>query len=813
MRKSVRNTKSAGLRVAGAGNLRRDADRPEIWRRAGMPRAIATSDALPLAEVAPGGGTEKAVILAAGRALYVAFDPQGTPAGPLEAKRFYLGMLGGEPLEAETSVAGLVKIHCRRSAPEYVTYSSAGEFVLRGPLPELPPIAVRADQARVHYADTPAIRLSGATNGRDDSSIAGYDLPVITDRLLLAYSGLKLGVKNAGAAMQPVLARYRLRDSFGATVFLSSPVLLCAPSGFQAAVPFSFSSSDSMGSLLPGFIQCDSYHLAVNAPEPLPAPWDSIVASAEIEVSPQLDPVDAEGVCEGSVRLTGAANASASVCLPGIQPVLSARQAAARSLVADALARAESLLEPVAKIGRPFGGTLGAPGTDKYISMRRGYISAAGLASRPVTKTFVHGTTHTARLSLDGLSLRANPSTPLPKPTGVPALAAVLADAEGDWKGAVAVTLRRGDFPETLVTRTDASRACPVSLGPLLVYPDPDATELSVSMLRPDGSAVARTFPLTPIPEAGVAYWIDPAIARVALPKAPFGFEVPLESFNGSPAVNGVDVFVGEADTPAGSASFDAEVVAMADAPRSRSSWDFSRRRVLCFGSGGTEVLTIGADGVVRSRTLADRRPVLSPDAVARAGGKDGASVLAVAGDDLIRVSGTRIETLLPRCRAARPGWCARFDEIWLFGGDLGPRRLTADGEIIDACLPGISSDARCALWRGRLLIGSGGRLYDAATEDAPAALPFSLSFETAVGARPRALRADLAAGEIDGTISVEGHDGSEIFGPLAAFIAKGQVNRAMRFPLIAPSRRFLRLSVAGTASPDLRVNGLSLEI
>ncbi len=41
---------------------------------------------------------------------------------------------------------------------------------------------------------------------------------------------MKLTAKHVGGATQPVLARYRLRDIFGQTVYLSAPVLLAAPS-------------------------------------------------------------------------------------------------------------------------------------------------------------------------------------------------------------------------------------------------------------------------------------------------------------------------------------------------------------------------------------------------------------------------------------------------------------------------------------------------------------------------------------------------------------------------------------------------------
>ncbi len=820
-----RNTRVESFTVSEAANLRRDSREPHVWRRAGMPRLLATSEAMPLAEFPLPGSEGRAVLLAAGRALY-ASSVENAAADPLAAPRFFLGMLGAEPLEAETSVAGVVKIHCRRSAPEYVTYSAAGDFALRGPLPRLPQMGIRAAAADPRLCDTPVIKLTGATKIASGSAISNLDLSVITPRLLGSYDDLKRSVGNAGAGMQPVLARYRVRDVYGQTVYLSAPVLVCAPSGFQMARGFTLGSGDSMASISRGMVQCDCYHLAVSAPESLPAPWDAIAASAEIELSPQLDPVDAKGLCDGSYQPSGSGAHTATLYYPGIPSVLSARQAALRSMVANALARAGALLRPVSKIGRPFGGTLGAPGSDKYIRMSAGYIGAEELEALPEAPLFVPGATHTARLSADGLSLRANPSRPLPPPAPALALGAALAAAEGSWNGAVSVSLSRGPVPETVVCETAASRSCPLALGPLLVYPDAAATAMTVCIRRPDGSAVARSFPLTPVPQAGLAYWIDPAIARVTLPEAPSGYEVPLESFADSESPGLMEIFDGEADWPVDSARLGSEVVAMAELPRSRSSWDFSRRRVLCFGAAGSEMLTIGSDGRLRSTAVVDRRPVRSPEAVARAGGSDGAALLVVAGDDLLRISGSRIETLLARCGAARPGWCPPWNEIWLFGvsppgaglepggeSSPSPLRLLSDGTLVGADLPGIDSSATCRLWRGRLLIGCYGSLYDASAEEDAGSLPFRLSLDATIGVRPKALTARVFAAEITGSLSLSGHDGSEVFGSLGRFRVSGPLNGPLRLPLVALVRRYLRLTVSGSASPDLAIRGLSLEV
>lgn len=789
------------MKTSEISNLRRDPRQSEFWRRAGVPRPLATSESLPFVEIPLPGNSGKALLLAAGRALYYAIPELGRH--PLTAKRVYLGMLGGEPLEAETK-GNVVKLHCRRSAPEYVTFTPTGEFYLWGTLPKLPPLSVRAVDAATETCDTASVKLSASTKNRTDSAIALNDLRLVTPSLLGSYESLKQKVKGMGRGMQPVLARYRLRDSFGATVHLSAPQLLCAPSGFQMTGAFRFTTTDSMASLSAGQVSCKSYLVSVGVPESLPEPWDSIVASAEIELSPQLDPVDPAALCDGYRN-----DSQAFLHYPGIPSVETARKASLRVFVAEALARSENLLKPVSQIGRPFAG---ASGEQAYVRVPADYVPCDSLVSIPETKAVTIGATYSARLTLDNLSLRASPARRLPPAPSAETIAAAVATSAGSWKAAVAVELSRGSFPETVVSETSASNGCPVSFGPLLVYPDAAATKLSVCLMRPDGSSCFRSFPLTPLPAAGLAYWLDPEIAPPALSPSDFGYEVPLESFSDNPAEDVVEIYLGGSDSPASTAAFNSEILAMADAPRARASWDFSRRRVLCFGRDGTTLLTIDSAGKLRSRTLVDPRPVLSPDAVAPASANDGAAILSIAGGDLLRIAGNRVETVLSRCGAERPGWCGAFNEIWLFGTGNSPQRLTADGEIIRAELPGISSDARCALWRGELLIGSGGALYNASDEQPLPVLPFRLSLDTSLNAIPKILTAPIFAEKIEASVTLSGHNGSEIFGKIDGFDISGQVNAPLRLYLKAPRRDSLRITAAGNASPDLCIKPFNLE-
>ncbi len=799
-------------------NIRRDINDPAIWRRVGTPAEISATEALPFAEFNPFGGNARVLLLAAGRALYVSVAGlpglNGSATDPLRAPRVFLGMLGGEPLEIEHSTRGVVKVHCRRAPAEYLTFDASGAFTLRGPLPALPSLSIRPDIENTVYTDYSPMKLSGRSKSLSGSAIDPVDFEILSARFLETYNLLKCTTSNSYAALQPVLARYRLRDIFGHTVFLSAPALIAPDDGFQVVNPLRLTSSDQLATVNGGSFPVKTYRLSFTVPETLPAPWDSIVASVEIEATPQLDPVDPEALCQGSKSSV----AAAEVYLPGVPSVKSARIAYLRAFVVKALQRAEALMAPVGKLSFPFDGTLGSAGSRKYFRSPRAFATEKELDSAPVTPLSIPGATYAARLTADSLSLRALPAIPLPEPMAADGFGGAVAQGDGLWKSAVAVTISRAGSAETIVRESSAYRDAPLALGPLVVYPDADATELSINAIRSDGTAVARSFHLTPLPEAGLAYWIEPEIARVPLPTSPFGFEVPLDTRSAPIPRQVVEVFLrddqGRDDpaTPVTRVPISGSVEVLAEAPRARNSWDAARRRVLCLGSEGTRLLTFDSKGALRSSNIIDHRPVATPDAVTSADGPDGAMLLAVAGGDLVRFSGSSVATLLPRCGAERPGWSPRWREIWLFGADSPVRRLSDDGEILRSDLPGISTRARCRLWSGALLIAVGGALRDASDEAPTPSLPFRYALDREAPSPPKNLRAAIFDSDIDGAITLAGHNGSERFGHLASLKFRGQVNAPLRLPLVAPRRRYLRLSAEGRASPDLAIRSLYLD-
>lgn len=147
------------------------------------------------------------------------------------------------------------------------------------------------------------------------------------------------------------------------------------------------------------------------------------------------------------------------------------------------------------------------------------------------------------------------------------------------------------------------------------------------------------------------------------------------------------------------------EIVKVAPLPRSGSGWDFSRLKLLMFGTNGIMMATLNGKGEFHSVTTIDRRAVRNAGSVCEGTGEGGATLLAIAGGEIVELSGQKVTTLwtpgsLPRGRVGVQtlgslhaiGWEGKHREIWLADTER-LWRLTPSGrgkELIRAALPGI---------------------------------------------------------------------------------------------------------------------------
>lgn len=782
--------------------MRRDAVQPRLWRVA-LPPATVRSDgwrplqALTLPDLIQADGTGKGrrcVFWLSGGTLGVSF-PEGSA---LDGEVTAVGALGGTPLSFAVASPGVVRVGLRHAAPVYLTYGASGAFTLHGPMPMPAPMSFAAEGNTLLSEQVGAVALSGAP--LQGGALSDYDVRLVSKAFTDTYRRLLRRAADAGMLVHPVLMRYRLEDAAGDTLFLSPVVLVSGAEGFQCtgqtAQALSGTTSASGGAL-----QARGYTVRLLAPDrALASPWCDMVRRAVVEMSEEIDPVDADGLCTVAVTGTGTA-AAIQVSLPGA----AVRSGQARSgLVERALRGSLGRMKPVAVIDRPFSGGFAGKTVAPARELPGVTPSAAGAAPwRDGVSYAVAGTTA-------GLFCGASPLT---EGFGgyAPSQFATVRGGEGAWQGVAAVTLRRGNGAEELAVATAyGASGRPTVFSPVLSYPDPDATSLRLSVRDADGKVLTRVFPLVSWPEGGMAYWVSPGGETHPLlsSEAP-ALEVPAQAL--SPRLEEGTVAVALPDRPGTvlcrEKVADGAVIAVADAPRSAGSWDFSRRKLLVYGEGGTVLVTLDSRLSFHSSARLDLRPATW--AVPATGGK-GEVHLALAGGSLLEVGASGTRTLLREAQAASAGYDSLRHEYLLAGGGELPRRLDSEGELSGVLADGIGADASLMLWEGRPLLCSGPKMFDCSRDEEgveKVRCAFTERYAADCGASPGRLTLELSlpltAELAEGTVIVSADNGSGHAAPLVSLAVSGPLRSPLRVRVPAPCRTFLEVTFRGYLSPD----------
>lgn len=268
-------------------------------------------------------------------------------------------------------------------------------------------------------------------------------------------------------------------------------------------------------------------------------------------------------------------------------------------------------------------------------------------------------------------------------------------------------------------------------------------------------------------------------------------------------------------------------ICAVAPAPRGHSGWDFSRAKLLFFSEEGITLATVDAEGSFRATSRVDRRPVRSPLAVCHASDSAGAAIAAIAGDNLVVISGQRARTLchladIPGTVAAGATATLGYDpagrEYWVATGGRSIVRIAADGsESFGAEIPVMNcagdaefSDAvnpfAFALWQGELIARGPRGTWRISADARPGTLPVRLTRRYDTPFTPSMLRVNLFASQISGTVRLSGDSGSEEPVVMLAMTIDGELNAPVTQPLMVPRRRFLTADYAVEATADLSI-------
>lgn len=455
---------------------------------------------------------------------------------------------------------------------------------------------------------------------------------------------------------QPALARYKLLDAGGRVLFTSAPLLLGSSHNYQGVRL----AVDSQGVAEGYTLRAPSWRLQLTVPQGMPGR----VRSVQLCVSPQLHPVawwkDARvALVHGSVSA-----ASTVTVQPPVNPaaVVAGRYGAAEATVAALAARIDALERVVATVPATAGTIEVACCGDSEPREECEAVETAlarGVEAAPAHEARLMAPhCFTARCAARVADTVMWGDVAALRYSGYPAgmLAAQLASGQ-PWTAFVAVDFADGG---RTVWRGSGSSDAPVMFNALLSYPSPDAVRISIGVTAA-GTSRYGSYELSPLASGLGAVYVHPSAAPFELPQAAYAVPQPLEA---ACRYSGMVVAADAAAPLVPLAMRDAcggRVLRLLPAAGSTAAWDFGRTRFLAFGHGGIRSVALASGRNSLAIGRIDGRRVERAGAVAPVAGSE---VYVVAGGDLVRISGTRVVTVLRRCGYADIAWIAPYAEL-----------------------------------------------------------------------------------------------------------------------------------------------------
>ncbi len=639
--------------------------------------------------------------------------------------------------------------------------------------PDLPQVAVVRRDMGVETVTVTDIRL-GKTYDSRDSALTTDDATLLGDTLRDAYTHIADSAAAAGRYVQPVVARCLMIGAGGRVLYTTPPVLVGPAEGIQCA-PFDISFRSGSDSVGPVTIGAASFRLeAVADGGPVLAACG--VERVQVVVSPQLHPLDSEGTVAWRYLGTDTGSIHYRLALrghsPDVEPGSEGSLEAAR--IAAAIGADVSQLRPVHLTVRSV--------REDLAEWHRlaAVTSQADPRLLPLTPPHRFAA---ACAATNGDAILYGDVTEIPfDGYGLPELTVSCKGADGTGRpSAIAVTMDDGS---RVVRSSTCTGFIPTGLSPLLVYPSPAARTMLI--ITPQGRTEIS---LAPSHCGRWAYSIAPGLRPRPLPEGGGMFVVPAATPARTRRPN--TLLLAHATTPftprAAIGSEAGAVTALTAAPRAGTALGYTRASFYVMGRQGIAAVSAGSGLTTLSSAMLDHRAVGSPRLVAMT--PEG--VTALAGSDLVRLSGTRVSTLLTGCQADLMAYSPRMRELWLVS-----HIYQASGRPMGASIKVMETDRRTLYTRtgpvpeafatgtsGLYLQDSSGQLYDASTEND---LPVAIGFEARVRVPPTGgwqrvpLRIPLTGRGISGTITVQASQADDSWTPrtVATLTLSGHLTR-----------------------------------
>lgn len=479
---------------------------------------------------------------------------------------------------------------------------------------------VRAVAAGNIRLDTPAVRLGAAYTAGDRFSAADNRAAItaVSDTV----HDIDMAARMSGRLWQPVICRVRGLDARGAELFITEPVLLTHPDGSETDIAVSFTSTDGRN-LAPATVEVPVWQPQLVWPDGC-TPADSGLRAVELLCTPVLyrrdlskgrvEPrrrADQQWICTVTFGAlgTGSGSFGGDGLLRHILDIIGhidTLAAPAWSGAAPALENPAPQTIPAARSGSIDDDTATLRRILRHHSPAVSYADATARAARTFTAAAMAASGDTV--------LYADPVIEHPAPPQPQHFFA--ATAPGAWHAYAEVKYADGS---TSVTQTLGLSGAPLTLGPLLSVPAPDAVSITIGVRNAGGLGSTGTYPLVPDPSGQRAVYIAPGARPFTLGDTSPVFAIP--QAKPRPVSLKGHIALAHATTPhrplcalhAGAG----RILAVQPAEAAQSAWDYRRGRFHLFADTGLHSIKTDTSRLSMSISPVDSRVLDSPRALA----------------------------------------------------------------------------------------------------------------------------------------------------------------------------------------------------
>jgi len=818
---AMANNKESVIKVAGEAGCRKGGVSVNL-RPDGRGGVIVVGEPRPLADVAVGvrplvelsGGD---LLVAVGRQLSVV-GADGAVAGVGEAPGdIYCAVWAG----------GIATVMTSAGPGRLVRSGHSWQWL--GVMPQWP---------ELHFSARECGKVSGRiapvefreNYDTDTQRLAPVDETALGQAMVKGYLALDRDALGAGAMVQPILMRYKLRDAAGRVLHVSSPVMVGPAQGWQCAalmrMPLRGNSLDLQGTGA-ARVEATAWRPVVGLPA-IPAgistaarAWLAQVAEAEVTVSAPVHPVT-EGSPAYRLALREDAGSVMEAFMPGTSRGMSpdTRDAARRLMALGAMMDEREVT--AARIRRPFASSAREVEVERPVGARvwRMWPQEVTEVAREWEES--RRDIYTARCraphSMAARCVASGGNTvvwggiaPIAwQGPGLVALSVGEAKAgESVRRAWTRVSLLMDDGAEMTVARIDeAPVGATLELSGYVYYPDPRALSVAVMAEDERGGIHTRRIDLAPTPGGTGASWISDDGCAVRLVSQP-GAEWTLPGTSGvqepwperavmAPAA---DMLAPVSSAPAGGG----EIRGVTAAWGAHAGWDFGCGRYYLLTSAGAYAFTGVKGGEDARCSMVDPREcsgaaVLTPQ-----------GVYALMAGGVVRLAATKgvgVDVDGLEANAALIGWEPRRGELWVVGGD-GTVTVAIPGSGLRYTRQGPPPGSLLTCG-ARLIAVRGGRLLDATAEMASDDMhvEWRASVELPVAARVRAVEWNLRSAAVEGLLSVESERGVTLLG----LRVEGPVRRPLRAVVAAPARSGLSLAIKGAVAAGTALTGVAVK-